>query len=290
MKRIGTTFLVLLVTYTLTTAQLIIKDEAGNVVMQIDNNANMVVGSATKSGKLTTNTLTILDGAGDGLVLKSNALGLAGWDTDNVDDADANPNNERQRLSYEVESGRLTINNGGATSGNYVDIPKNIYEFAIGGMQSISVLFSGETVNEVWYKQGNAEGWAAPSSGQGWSLASEGAEYTVATSQYGSSDAIGIIARPALSGISGDPEIRLLQMRVGGVIPATEEWGTYYIANSALALEKQIGDNGPGDTIPETSGLILLENNQNFFAMSQYQGNANRQLSHIVITIFFGVR
>jgi hypothetical protein len=44
----------------------------------------------------------------------------------------------------------------------------------------------------------------------------------------------------------------------------SKEWGTYYIANSALVLEKQIRDNGPGDTIPETSGLILLDDNQNF--------------------------
>lgn len=79
-------------------------------------------------------------------------------------------------------------------------------------------------------------------------------------------------------------------MRVGGPIPATEKSGMFYIANSVIPVEKQIGNSGPGDTIPEASGLVLLDNNQNFHAMSQYQGNPDQELSSIVITIFFGVR
>jgi hypothetical protein len=74
----------LLVLVTGTNAQLIVKNSAGDVVMTVDNNANMVIGSSTQTGDLTTNTITILDGAADGQVLKSNASGQASWGIDLV--------------------------------------------------------------------------------------------------------------------------------------------------------------------------------------------------------------
>jgi hypothetical protein len=42
--------------------------------------------------------------------------------TDDVNDADANANNERQRLSFNSSTGQLTINNGGSSSGNSVTL------------------------------------------------------------------------------------------------------------------------------------------------------------------------
>jgi hypothetical protein len=46
--------------------------------------------------------------------------------TDMVEDADADPNNERQRLQYDAGTGRLTIGNGGQSSGNYITLTDNV--------------------------------------------------------------------------------------------------------------------------------------------------------------------
>jgi hypothetical protein len=76
----------------------------------------VTIGTTTTPGDLTTHTLTILDGAADGRVLKSDASGLASWGTDQVDDADADPTNEHQDLV--LNGNTLEI-----TDGNSVPLP-----------------------------------------------------------------------------------------------------------------------------------------------------------------------
>ncbi len=107
-------FLLLLVFSTAAFAQLTVINSGGDVVMQVDNQANVTVGSATQTGALTTHTLTILNGAADGRVLKSNASGLASWGTDQVDDDDADPTNEFQTLN--LSGTTLQISDGNSVT------------------------------------------------------------------------------------------------------------------------------------------------------------------------------
>jgi hypothetical protein len=86
-------------------SQLTVKNTNGDVVMQVDGDANVTIGSTLYPGALTTHTITILDGASNGLVLKSNADGLASWDTDDVNDADHIIGNEYQDLNEVLSEG-----------------------------------------------------------------------------------------------------------------------------------------------------------------------------------------
>jgi hypothetical protein len=108
------TFFLLLVFSTAVFAQLTIKNSGGDVVMQVDDQANVTIGSATQTGALTTHTLTITGGATAGAVLKSNASGLASWGTDQVDDDDADPTNEFQTLS--LSGTTLQISDGNSVT------------------------------------------------------------------------------------------------------------------------------------------------------------------------------
>ena len=97
-------------------SQFIVKNTSGNVVMQVDGDANVTIGSTIHPGALTTHTITILDGAANGRVLKSDASGLASWGTDAVNDADHNIGNEYQNLN-------LSGNTLSITDGNSVTLP-----------------------------------------------------------------------------------------------------------------------------------------------------------------------
>jgi hypothetical protein len=97
-------------------SQLIVKNTTGNTVMQVDADANVTIGSGLHPGALTTHTITVLQGAANGLVLKSDASGQASWSTDLVDDADHNIGNEYQDLN--LDGNTLSI-----TDGNSVTLP-----------------------------------------------------------------------------------------------------------------------------------------------------------------------
>ncbi len=97
-------------------SQLTVKNSGGNIVMQVDDQARVTIGTTTTPGALTTHTLTILDGAADGRVLKSDATGLASWGTDQVEDDDHVIGNEYQDLV--LNGNTLEI-----TDGNSVTLP-----------------------------------------------------------------------------------------------------------------------------------------------------------------------
>jgi hypothetical protein len=109
-------FIIILTVITAGWGQLTVLNSSGEVMMQVDGQANVTIGSATQTGALTTHTLTILNGAADGRVLKSDASGLASWGTDQVDDADHVIGNEHQSLS--LSGNELSISDG-----NSVNLP-----------------------------------------------------------------------------------------------------------------------------------------------------------------------
>ncbi len=101
-------------------AQMTVKNRFNVVVMQVDNQAHMTLGSSTLDGDLTTHSLTVLNaltfspGAASGRVLKSDASGSASWGTDQVDDADHVIGNELQTLS--LSGTTLEISDGNSVT------------------------------------------------------------------------------------------------------------------------------------------------------------------------------
>jgi hypothetical protein len=101
-------------------AQMTVKNSSHEVVMQVDNQAHMTLGSSTLNGDLTTHNMTILNaltftaGAASGRVLKSDASGSASWGTDQVDDADHVIGNEFQTLS--LSGTTLQISDGNSVT------------------------------------------------------------------------------------------------------------------------------------------------------------------------------
>ncbi|MBD3384024.1 hypothetical protein GF407_03770 [candidate division KSB1 bacterium] len=91
-------------------SQLIVKNTTGDMMMQVDSDANVTIGSAIHPGALITHTITILDGAANSRVLKSDASGLASWDTDEVNDADHTIGNEYQNLNEVLTEGHSAGN------------------------------------------------------------------------------------------------------------------------------------------------------------------------------------
>ncbi len=100
-----------------------------NPVITVDANGNLGVAQDQQGSGA--------DGVVDGIsistgpsktVTLSRSIGgdLTETFTDMVEDADADPNNERQRLQYNAGTGRLTIGNGGQSSGNYVTLTDNV--------------------------------------------------------------------------------------------------------------------------------------------------------------------
>jgi hypothetical protein len=115
-----------LIVCTVAWSQLSVKNSGDIEVMHVDDNANVTIGHASQSGTLTirgdltTNTITIINGAGNGKVLKSNSTGRASWGTDQVNDADHDTGNELQTLTISKNDNLVSWNlsdNGG--SGNF---------------------------------------------------------------------------------------------------------------------------------------------------------------------------
>ncbi|MBD3386970.1 hypothetical protein GF407_18850 [candidate division KSB1 bacterium] len=52
---------------------------------------------------------------------------------------------------------------------------------------------------------------------------------------------------------------------------------------------KQMGDVCEGSAC-EANGLLFLDENQNFYMLSQHQSNPNERMTLLFITIFAGVR
>ncbi|MBD3385979.1 hypothetical protein GF407_13765 [candidate division KSB1 bacterium] len=96
-------------------AQLLIKNSTGHVLMEVDGNANVTIGSASQTGDLTTDNIVVNDGltyaagAANGHVLRSNASGAASWGLEN------------QRLS--LSGNTLGISDGTGTQLNTVSLP-----------------------------------------------------------------------------------------------------------------------------------------------------------------------
>ncbi len=89
-----------------------------NNVERMQLNAN---GGVEISGNLKTDNFELPTGAADGYVLQSNAGGNASWMdpnnlTINVNDADPDPNNEIQALSYDPSTKILSLANGGTVN------------------------------------------------------------------------------------------------------------------------------------------------------------------------------
>jgi hypothetical protein len=101
MKTVWLMGLVIAVLMTSAYGQLVVKNNSDVELMSVDNTGDVVIGTAQQAGTLTvlgsttTATLKITDGAASGRVLKSDASGNASWSTDLVDDADADPTNEK---------------------------------------------------------------------------------------------------------------------------------------------------------------------------------------------------
>ncbi len=89
--------------------QLIVKNSSDYVVMQVDEQANVTIGSSDQHGMLTTYELKVITGAASGRVLKSDADGLASWGTDEVDDADADPTNETPQAGTAISTSGRTV-------------------------------------------------------------------------------------------------------------------------------------------------------------------------------------
>ncbi len=96
-------------------AQMVIKNNSGTVLMHVDTDANVTIGSSLQSGSLTTDVVYINDGltytagASDGHVLRSNAFGAASWALEN------------QMLS--LSGNMLGISDGTGTQLNSVSLP-----------------------------------------------------------------------------------------------------------------------------------------------------------------------
>ena len=96
-------------------AQLLIKNSTGHVLMEVDGNANVIIGSASQTGDLTTDNIIVNDGltyaagAANGRVLRSNTSGDASWGLEN------------QMLS--LSGNTLGISDGTGTQLNSVSLP-----------------------------------------------------------------------------------------------------------------------------------------------------------------------
>jgi hypothetical protein len=96
-------------------AQFVIKNNTGDVLMQVNGNADVTIGSIDQTGDLTTDNIVVNDGltyaagAADGHVLRSNASGAASWALEN------------QRLS--LSGNTLRITDGTGTVLNTVLLP-----------------------------------------------------------------------------------------------------------------------------------------------------------------------
>ncbi len=95
--------------------QLVVKNNSFEL-MTVNNTGDVVIGTAGQSGTLTvlgsttTATLKITDGAASGRVLKSDADGNASWGIDLVNDADADPINEKPQGGTAISVSDRVVN------------------------------------------------------------------------------------------------------------------------------------------------------------------------------------
>lgn len=260
-----------------------VKNTGDNVVMQVDENANLTIGTSQISGSVTTHSITILDGASNGAVLKSNASGQGYWGTDKVNDADHNANNERQHLSYNASNGNLVIDNGNHTAGNGITIPGTV-EWDYATPRTISVKFSGTTITGVYYKDGDVEGSHDPATaGTGWSSAST-SDYQVVNADE---ESRGIRILQGLLNPTTTSDISALYVSVYYFDTLnTDDVKIAYVGPMAGKFLKVL--NAEGDTIAESeNGICPLDAQDSFHLMSQYQrGGANTQTTAIWVTIW----
>lgn len=105
-----TTFIILaLALVTSVWGQMTVKNSSDDVLMQVDDQANVTIGSTNMHGLLTTYELKVITGAAAGRVLKSDADGLASWGTDEVEDADHVIGNETPQAGTAISVSDRTV-------------------------------------------------------------------------------------------------------------------------------------------------------------------------------------
>jgi hypothetical protein len=109
MLRITTLVILVLALVTSIWGQMMVKNNSDHMLLQVDEQANVTIGSTDQHGMLTTYELKVITGAASGSVLKSDADGLASWATDEVDDADADPNNEKPQAGTAISVSDRTV-------------------------------------------------------------------------------------------------------------------------------------------------------------------------------------
>ncbi len=103
----------------------LVKGSLNNPVLTVDADGDLsVVEDQHGSGADGVVTGVTVSGTGTKTITLNRSIGaqLSDTFTDLTEDADANPDNERQRLSYDPATRQLAINNGGNTSGNSVPL------------------------------------------------------------------------------------------------------------------------------------------------------------------------
>jgi hypothetical protein len=223
-------------------------------------------GSINNSGRTVIQDVS-LDGMGHVTNMNSTTI--------NVNDADANPSNEIQTLSRNGLD--LTISRG-----NTVDLPAPTTRY-LDEPHNVLITYADNSITGVYYKYGPPSGIGKDSNGHGtvdnsWTSIS----YTTATWN----DALGTKVTPSMMDLD-DNTAKALIARTGGFTEngTAQDESVIYISHTNSAQYKTLGATGMNGA-PEATGVLIMNNNQEFYLMSQYQDRTDRQMSVLWVTIF----
>ncbi len=215
---------------------------------------------------------------GNGHVTTINSATLA----DNVNDADHNPNGERQHLSYNASTGEIRIDNGGHSAGNAQTIPGTLV-WDYDTPRTVLIDFDGSSIDDVYYRDGDLENAIDPGASEsGWTSAS-----TTDYSEVTDGDAVGIEILNGLLNcpITSDISAIYVSVYYYDALNSAEKKIAYVGPNKSKFLKVL---NAEGDTIAESeNGVCPLSSSENFYLMSQYQGGVtDERTTEIWVTIW----
>ncbi len=272
-------------------AQLEIRKSDGTRLMVVTNTGNVGIGLSGDpsqrlqvAGMTQTQSLRVTNGSPSAgkVLIATDGSGTVTWGSNN--DADFQPNAERQHLSFNSNSYALTIDTGGHTGGNSVTLPSPIEMWSFNDTpRNILIEYNGNSIENVWYMDGVIVNFNLAAN---WTTTTDYSEatYTDNTGDPG----LGIMVPPTLSNIS-DASIQALQVRMGAFKAGTSTSAVFYGGHSEMSGLKQMGDVCEGSAC-EANGLLFLDESQNFYMLSQHQSDPNAQMTMLFITIFGGVR
>lgn len=273
-------------------AQLEVRNSDGTLLMSVNNEGNVGIGLSRApsekldvGGMVRTQSLRVTSGspAAGKVLVATNATGTATWGSNN--DADFEPNAERQHLSFNSSTYELTIDDGGQSSGNTVTLPSPIDVWSLSDdPRNILIEYNGNAIEDVWVYDGPIENFNLGSGG--WTTTTDYTEVT--WSDNTGNTGLGIMVPPTLANIS-DPSIKALQVRMGAFKESTTGPAPFYGGYSSNSSLKQMGDVCESIAC-EANGLLFLDSIQNFYMLSQHQSNPDLELTKLFITIFGGVR